>query len=834
MATAGSGKKFFEVTATGFEIIVPEAAYSENVLSVRTGELSVAYDILPQPGGGKANIALKGMMLLDNDQNGLLTRPNELHLDVFLPPDGIGSDDDQAMRVSIEMGDADFAIAKAQYAQIIVMLDKNIGDDNLYLRSAKDQTKEQRSITPEVPDTPSLTHAGGMVVENPKRIYATIKLARLSLALFGSDHEDPLIRLTTDETKINAELFPNGEKLSTKISMKNLECFDQRIKSVGREYRSMIYQEESAHADAPSSLMLIEYESGESIGTTLKVSVGTPRIVFIPDAISDTMQFFARDGGPPSNDGKHDDTDNRSYVETSHVEIKDDGPGSEVETKYVVEKVPEKRVSHYSVSFTTSDCYFIFVDLGSTSVLQGAGLNLGTVQSATETFVVKGIMDCRLQCEMNDSNDIETARAEFHGDGLEAYTAFGGVNDALQIVEPARISVYVNTKRDEEMTQNFDLRIASVTPIDVYLSMKNVALLNAIISGITDCFDNPPPEKGGDRKELRMTEKDADRIEKLASALEGDDDTVGTGFSRTSSLLDHSEVEPPSRSTISGKITLPEMGLTVVNDLQGLDDALFRVAVHNLVASCTIDEGTRDHRVKDPFTAFSGSLNCSLSSDYFDDSSRSWKHLLLKPWEITLRTQRGMNSKVSARVPSTTCDIESFTCQVGFTEQFLMSLASANKMWAVYSAAISSAMESTNQIVASERLRRSIAASAARTLVTVLPYVIENHCGKDIKFVVHGDRETKSVCADKTMEYFRFTQPKGKGFGGLRLYGQDRKSQNALSIFVGDHSIYLPDIDSMVASAKESHVLPTQEVIFVHVVKEGKAVVSLTQSTVFN
>ena len=73
---------------------------------------------------------------------------------------------------------------------------------------------------------------------------------------------------------------------------------------------------------------------------------------------------------------------------------------------------------------------------------------------------------------------------------------------------------------------------------------------------------------------------------------------------------------------------------------------------------------------------------------------------------------------------------------------------------------------------------------------------------------------------------FRFPQPKGDGFGGKRLYGQDRTSSNSLSIFIDEHTIYLDDVDSMVSTGRQSHVLPTYEVVFVQVIKEGKTIVS--------
>jgi len=831
IANVSAGKKQFVVEATGFEVLVPEAAYTEKALTTGARKMSVSYDIMPFPGGGDAKISLDGMMLLGSSGESILESSDGIHIGVCLPPPDVGSADDQAMRIQIHLGDANFNITKNQYSQLMRMLDNNIGDAKLYLRP-DDEITVGVEVPPPAPGDAVSTHIGNVVVENPRRIYTVVTMSRLSLSLFGSNPQDPLIRLTTDETRITSDLFPNDERNSTTISLKNLECFDERLKSTDREYRSLIYQGENDGPSAPAGVIWLQYETRKDRETSLKVSVGTPRMVFIPDAVSDVLQFFSSHGDKSSPIALRDKEDSMLATDRrAHVEIEDNNPDAEVEAAYIFDQSTQDKLTSFSISFVTSDCYLIFVDLGSTSLVDSVQLRTSMVQPMTETFVVKGVVDCRLDLKLNSVNDAVFANAEFHGDSFEAYTAFGGNNDAQQVLEPAKLSLYANTKNLSDQSRVVDVRVASVTSLDICLSMKNVALLGAISSGITDCFtdetknDLHPPE-------AEMSQKEAEKIIKLSTVLQNDDESIEAFSSRATSFADARETSTSSKLTVSTKLTLPEFKITFVNDLQGLDDALFRVAVQNLVANGFVESGTVDHRLKDAFTSFSANINCSITSDYFDESNRLWNHLLLKPWEITLRAQRGMNSKLSARIPSTTCDVESFACQMGFTEQFLMSLASANRMWTIYSTAVSSAVEPTSQNPESDSLRRIMAASAARAFVSVLPYAIENHCGRDIQFVVHGGSEAKSTCANKTMEYFRFPQPKGEGFGGRRLYGQDRKSKNSLTIFVGEFSINLPDIDSIISGGRESHVLPSQEVIFISVVKEGKAIAIRISSSV--
>lgn len=129
-------------------------------------------------------------------------------------------------------------------------------------------------------------------------------------------------------------------------------------------------------------------------------------------------------------------------------------------------------------------------------------------------------------------------------------------------------------------------------------------------------------------------------------------------------------------------------------------------------------------------------------------------------------------------------------------------------------------------------LRSSIAASAARTLVTSLPYAIENHSGVDIEFVVHGgDDSGRCSCDSGSIQYFRFDPPSGSGSGGERLYGQDMTFEKAVSLCIGDSSVKLSSLDSRIGFPREVLELADQMLI-VSIQKEGKTVVSICKSNV--
>ena len=75
-------------------------------------------------------------------------------------------------------------------------------------------------------------------------------------------------------------------------------------------------------------------------------------------------------------------------------------------------------------------------------------------------------------------------------------------------------------------------------------------------------------------------------------------------------------------------MTLPHTAVTVVNDLQGLDEALFKVIVTNCV--CGSDFSFKKHEAMQPIFHFH--VNTSVQSDYFDSRSNFWEPLLVKPW----------------------------------------------------------------------------------------------------------------------------------------------------------------------------------------------------------
>ena len=162
------------------------------------------------------------------------------------------------------------------------------------------------------------------------------------------------------------------------------------------------------------------------------------------------------------------------------------------------------------------------------------------------------------------------------------------------------------------------------------------------------------------------------------------------------------------------------------------------------------------------------------------------------PWELTFNSSRAPQTKVQSSRLSTTFDIESNPCHVSFSEHFLVNVGAASRMWSVYSGAskkATSLVEETSKDDSKikRRLSRSMAAHAARSLITTLPYAIENHCGIDSSYSIYKGSKKYPLPPSST-QFFRFELFPERGSGGVRTYGQGQSLQFRLSLL---HTPYL-------------------------------------------
>lgn len=220
---------------------------------------------------------------------------------------------------------------------------------------------------------------------------------------------------------------------------------------------------------------------------------------------------------------------------------------------------------------------------------------------------------------------------------------------------------------------------------------------------------------------------------------------------------------------------------------------------------------------------------CSILADYFDAASNRWETLLTSPWELTFNASRAPETRTRSKRMSTTFDIESSECRISFSEHFLVNVGAASRMWSVYSGATRQATvlveESVKDDTKKRRLSRSMAAHAARSLITTLPYAIENHSGIVASYSIY-DNPTTFPLPTSTTQFFRFELFPERGSGGMRTYGQDIKHPKSITLYVGDTEIRIKDMDHEVNKPRIAHYVHAFRAhVFVKVVKRGNSTV---------
>eukprot|EP00957_Ditylum_brightwellii_P000432 33388-Ditylum_brightwellii.AAC.1 len=90
---------------------------------------------------------------------------------------------------------------------------------------------------------------------------------------------------------------------------------------------------------------------------------------------------------------------------------------------------------------------------------------------------------------------------------------------------------------------------------------------------------------------------------------------------------------------------------------------------------------------------FKFDISTALFVNYFDSHSNLWEPFLLKPWELHFHGSRTEDTASPPKRCSTFFDIKSHPCHVSFSEQLLVSLGGARRMWSVYSDATEKAKD---------------------------------------------------------------------------------------------------------------------------------------------
>ena len=826
IADSVAGKKLFRVRATAFDLVLPQAAYSEETIRLHARSLEVEFLMLPGTGGSEAKVELSEVSM-HGAGSPMQEKPIRMSLTVALPSDEVGNVHDQAMRVSVHMTDANFLVSRQQYLQLLRTLDENIGQVELFLRDDQHMTSK-RSVSDDSfrpsEDVNVVTHAGNVFLEKQRRMYLKVSLDSMALQLVDS-WQHPVIRFAAINTEISYESFPDTLSKSSNVVLHSLVCEDMRSMAVQRQYRFLIRQERTGDVD--EDMFSIGYSAGVN-DMSLDLKVGSPQIVLIPDAIAEVLAFVQQ--------SEEEDIDAKSVADAG-IALRENASKTErlvlhstsgISSEIEATLVDSGEMSRVHIAATTKTCQIVLVDLGSQLATD---LNIQT--QLTEALVLQG----KFSAVFESTSDLSTStliESEFNGqaEAMEIFCAFGkDMRSPLQILEPAEGSAHGSTKASVDGGTEIEIRAAALTPFDFTISMNNAALVSAIANSLKASFMSTTGASADDIVDLEELSKlDREHIERIASALERESERPSIGYHESSSSVGEISasasakslaVESAAGTRMQIKLTMPQTKITVINDLQGLDEALFRASVTNFVAGADV------RRYGSVDVTFDAHMNTSILADYFDTSCSIWNRLLVQPWETTLKASRSESRRFKSDRLSTTIDLESFPCCISFSEQFLASLASASRMWSVYTMATAiDSMEATDD--KSGSLRASMAASAARNLVMSMPYAIENTSGVDVHFSLRGDEDLRHSCKSGSVQYFRFEPPKGDGYGGRRNYGQDLNFKKVVTVFHENETKFSVDVLELgEGPQKTAHRLSNGRVLMTRVVKEGKTTVSL-------
>ena len=763
--------------------------------------------------------------------------------------------------------------------------------------------QDDQKDTENAADTNAGSSADSPEAEQQGALHITARMGGLEILTRLPTDDSVLLRFAAITSEVSYK--SSSKEATADVKLSNLIIEDQRELSLRPDFRYILRQ--GVLDKGLQDMFLISYKQRGS-SMDVNVNLGSPEIVLPPDVLVDFLgEFWGALFPPASTEGGSENPQASSEIlstspsDASVVDVEDRAESS-------ANRLAENNVSDSIMTVQISSgstCKIVLVDVGGIS--SGAGVALAGPKSKarhsnrrlSDCVVIQGgvAVTIKMTGGSHVSSDYELTWSD-----MQAYTARGSsFHSPIQMLDPSELSAVYRTTIREDVDET-EIKLWSLKSIDFTVSMEDLALLLAILSSFGDAFAASAPdsddgvksstrdEENVDAKVIAtktLTTKEAERINRLSLALneaiaveladlvveeeeeeEEEEDRVHhhvAGNSRASkgktTPVDAMTTERRA-SSMKIRVAFPETTLTIINDLNGLDEGLFKLFVCDfLVSGETQYPSWRQRHTTSSVSllptsdtikpAFKFELNEVLTANYFDAHSSLWQPLLLQPFEINFSALRSPNHNHhnSKRLQST-INIDLDPCHISFSDRFLASLGAASRMWDSYSFATSEATIIETSMLASSKLpsvgaledrkaqrnssllvRKSMAANAARAFVTSLPYRVENRSGGAVYFDLKGKEETY-LCEDGSDQYFRFDPPKGKGVGGKRAYGQHVTEFHTLTLRVGDRSIQFRHLDAYLNLPPQAHELGSGRRLFTRVIKKGRATCLVLSSCV--
>ena len=690
------GEKIFDIRATGFNFILPVSAHSSEYLALNSGNMMILYKSFSNPGEGEAKLQLENLTIKCNQNVDLINSPVSTFIDVSLAPHNGLSAEDRSMRVAIHIDCAEFVLCKRHYDQIMKTLHYNIGEDNSYLRNNNfiqelgDENKISKtplqSQAKEEFSSQSFTHGGVRYSEVEKRMYIDFRVKTLSVKLVGDEINDSILCLTAVETHVSIKMITDEDKTCYDVTMLNLECEDRRVQSLESDFRK-IFSQSNVSGDTNKSekdVFKLSYSKlNDDTKKDIDIKIGSPQIVVIPDLLSRVWNFI--DFQKALDIGK-----SLEYI----------GDQTRQNNDSFEKRDLDDTICDSTLNIETLDCRLVLVDIVGAD---DYGSSLFQIRSddLTEAFVLKGKGTINMSSKSNIATEKKLkTNMDINGQRIEMYTARShSLDSPIQILEPTHISGSAswNFEGEKQMTE---IRLVAMSNLDFSISIQNLSFLLSIYSSLSNSFSFESELESNTESVNQLDEADISQIEMLSQALEKKTNLDHNSSHSSLSLqpdvaiASHSEVNVNiSTEVVSStiiKLTIPEAEFTVINDLQGMDEALFKVLLSNFVSNADLQKVlihtsdiVAENKTRPSTLFFNFFFNTNILADYFNANTKSWEHFLVQPWEITFKGDRRSKNHKSGRF-HTAFDIESYPCNISFSEQFLINVGAATRMWSTY------------------------------------------------------------------------------------------------------------------------------------------------------
>ena len=267
--------------------------------------------------------------------------------------------------------------------------------------------------------------------------------------------------------------------------------------------------------------------------------------------------------------------------------------------------------------------------------------------SYSEGIVLESAFTARSQIKHNSiSNSIEKAKVDVKMMGLEIYSSKEQMNDSIQILDPVECSFEVAYRLSKKMNIDVDVNVTSQISFDV--SIDNVDVLNRTVMSF---------------QKLKSNKIAHNKVVSLAAE-------VGDSRKYQNDRLTNSQ-----NVSLLMKSSIPGLTLTLINDVLGTDEAIFKIMLGETTLQAEILNGSMDFGESiGPFFYFQ--IKSSLNADSFFSARKTWQPLILEPCQIELTGSRGSpkDDTKSKTVTSIGINVESF--HLLFADHFLMNIAS--------------------------------------------------------------------------------------------------------------------------------------------------------------